>query len=130
MGPVNALTKQPLKGRKRGGGIRLGEMERDSIISHGCAYLLHDRLFHCSDGEIRWMCKKCGSFLSVHDNPKKNMYKSKWCRVCESKNNLTRINVPHVFSYLSNELAAMNIKLTLKTEQETNFDSKTRIPLQ
>ena len=42
-GPNNQLTKQPIKGRKFGGGIRLGEMERDSLLAHGAAYILHDR---------------------------------------------------------------------------------------
>lgn len=102
-----------MKGRKRKGGIRFGEMERDSIISHGCAFLLHDRLFDCSDGEVHWMCITCGSHLSVSRNPNT---KRQYCCVCESDENLTRVNLPHVFCYLTNELAAMNIKLTLKTE--------------
>ena len=34
-GPKDQLTKQPIKGRKRGGGIRIGEMEKDSLVSHG-----------------------------------------------------------------------------------------------
>merc|ERR1711939_1137589 len=64
-GPVNALHGQPIKGRSKGGGIRVGEMERDSLIAHGCAYLLQDRLMDCSDKSRAWVCRSCGSFLST-----------------------------------------------------------------
>jgi len=49
MGPVDAVTKQPVKGRKRGGGGRIGEMERDALISHGTPFLMQDRFMDCSD---------------------------------------------------------------------------------
>ena len=63
-GPVNALTGQPIKGRAKGGGIRVGEMERDSLLAHGAAFVLQDRLMNSSDFTRAWICRRCGSFLS------------------------------------------------------------------
>ena len=65
-GPVDVLTHQPVKGRKKQGGIRFGEMERDSLLSHGASYVLHDRLLLSSDYSEGYVCKRCGSILSAY----------------------------------------------------------------
>ncbi|KAJ3197967.1 hypothetical protein HDU82_001337, partial [Entophlyctis luteolus] len=63
-GPIHNLTHQPIKGRKRFGGIRLGEMERDSLLAHGVSFILQDRLMNCSDYSQCHVCRLCGSILS------------------------------------------------------------------
>ena len=87
-GPVNSLTGQPIKGRSKGGGIRVGEMERDSLLAHGCAFLLQDRLMNCSDYCKAWICRQCGGFLGttmtvVRDGGRKGRGSGiVRCRVC------------------------------------------------
>lgn len=71
-GPVMAITRQPVKGRKKGGGIRLGEMERDALLSHGVAFCLHDRLMNSSDSHVAYVCSQCGELLPVFAQSPKN----------------------------------------------------------
>ncbi|KAI8846540.1 DNA-directed RNA polymerase I subunit RPA2 [Chytridium lagenaria] len=80
-GPVHTLTQQPIKGRKRHGGIRLGEMERDSLLAHGTSFILQDRLMNCSDYSRCPICRHCGSILtpiSVLARARKNVMESFW----------------------------------------------------
>lgn len=109
-GPVHSMTHQPVKGRKRGGGVRFGEMERDALLAHGSAHLLQDRLFYCSDATQAWMCKKCGSMVSaVYQRASKRPK----CVYCDTDKYSAVVEVPHVLKYLANELAAANIRMDI-----------------
>lgn len=126
---VDQVTRQPIKGRKRGGGIRFGEMERDSLLAHGTAYLLHDRLHSSSDYHVADVCSICGSVLttSIAKSPAKDIRdkmgsglppirlpKKVKCVACNTSKGMETVAMPYVFRYLAAELAAMNIKMTLQ----------------
>jgi DNA-directed RNA polymerase I subunit RPA2 len=64
-GAVDPVTLQPVKGRKKGGGVRFGEMERDTMIAHGASFCLQDRLLYSSDIDYAKSCGRCGSIVSV-----------------------------------------------------------------
>ncbi|CAK45911.1 uncharacterized protein An11g01770 [Aspergillus niger] len=134
-GPVNQLTGQPVKGRAKGGGIRVGEMERDSLIAHGAAHILQDRLMNCSDATRSWICRDCGSFLStqvavssaggapsivrcrrcareaVFEDSRADVWEDGDGRRYVGGDNVTVVAVPGVLRYLDVELAAMGIRM-------------------
>lgn len=127
-GAVNPITQQPVKGRSIGGGIRFGEMERDSLLAHGAAYLLHDRMHTCSDYHTANVCSLCGSLIATVTVPQNksahvlglslpplgSRNKKSTCMYCKTGKGIERVAMPFAFRYLTAELAAMNIKLTLK----------------
>jgi len=40
-------------------------MERDALIAHGTSFLLQDRLMNCSYYSTAWVCRTCGSLISL-----------------------------------------------------------------
>ncbi|KAH8393916.1 hypothetical protein KR215_006958 [Drosophila sulfurigaster] len=122
-GAVEARTNQPIKGRKRGGGVRFGEMERDALISHGAAFLLQDRLFHNSDKTHTLVCHKCGSILApVQQIVKRNetgglSSKPETCRLCGDSSGVSMIEIPFSFKFLVTELSSVNINARFKLNE-------------
>ncbi|KAG6650617.1 DNA-directed RNA polymerase I subunit 2 isoform X1 [Carya illinoinensis] len=135
-GTVDQITRQPIKGRKFGGGIRFGEMERDSLLAHGAAYLLHDRLHTCSDYHIADVCSLCGSILTtsfvqqqkravreIGGLPPARAPKKVTCHACQTSKGMETVAMPYVFRYLAAELAAMNIKMTLQISNSAELSN-------
>lgn len=59
-GPVARRTRQPIRGRKKGGGLKMGHMEKDAIISHGCSMKLLEMIWHKSDKFEFYVSEKTG----------------------------------------------------------------------
>jgi DNA-directed RNA polymerase I subunit RPA2 len=93
-GPIVPTTGQPVKGRKRHGGIRVGEMERDALLAHGTAFLLNDRLLNCSDYTKSWLCRTCGSFLSVQPTVSPYIGRKKKASVVRCRRCAVRVDEP------------------------------------
>ena len=110
-GPVQILTRQPVEGRSRGGGLRFGEMERDCAISHGASAVLKERLIDQSDAFETSVCKTCG-LMAINDAVKKTSY----CKVCKSSQHCVDITLPYACKLLFQELLSMNIfpKINIK----------------
>ncbi|KAE9609271.1 putative DNA-directed RNA polymerase [Lupinus albus] len=117
-GPVHPLTRQPVADRKRFGGIKFGEMERDCLIAHGASANLYERLFTLSDSSQIHICSKCKNVANVILRPVSGGRKIRgpYCRGCESVDDIVVANVPYGAKLLVQELFSMGISLKFETE--------------
>ena len=59
-GPRTSLTRQTVQGRANEGGLRVGEMERDALISHGIARFLNESMLVRGDQYYIAVCNISG----------------------------------------------------------------------
>ncbi len=108
-GPLQLLTRQPTEGRAKEGGLRLGEMEKDCLVSHGSSLLLQERFN--SDKAVIPVCRNCG-MVAIY-----NKFKNKGlCPVCGDKADIVLVEMSYAFKLLLDELKSLCIYPQLKVE--------------
>jgi DNA-directed RNA polymerase beta subunit len=118
-GPKKILTRGPVDGRKSHGGLRVGEMERDSLLANGVSAMLQDRLMEQSDAYVAPVCTKCG-MLAEHDCTSQALVhraRKAYCRNCDGNDVVSHV-MPYAFKLLLQEVQVMGISARLHFEEE------------
>ena len=134
-GKRDVLTRQTNHGRADDGGLRLGEMERDAILSHGAAYFLTESYMLRGDEFFLAICNKTGA-IAIY-NPDKDIYFSPFVDGPVTFNetldpmgvptqniqfesrfgrDFSIVRIPYSFKLLLQELQAMNVQMRLITD--------------
>nr|XP_043631671.1 DNA-directed RNA polymerases IV and V subunit 2-like [Erigeron canadensis] len=118
VGPVHSLTRQPVADRKRFGGIKFGEMERDCVIAHGSTANLFERLYSLCDASHMHICRKCKNMASVIQRavPRGPKIRGPYCRFCDSVEDVVKVNVPYGAKLIWQELFSMGIAIEFGSE--------------
>lgn len=123
-GPVNPTTRQPTRGRRKDGGLRLGYMEIDAIAAHGAADLLKSETTTASDVVTMYLCNKCGN--KAEGNLRLRLY---MCRVCNTGKYIRKVKQSYsanvMFTYLEAGGIKVNMKLRDKTKERFDTDTDT-----
>ena len=96
-GAVGALVRQPTKSGGRSSGMRIGEMEQNSVCAHGMASFLKESFHERSDGYHM----RTAAAAALDGGP------------CDE----VGLNVPYAFKLLHQELAAMCINAELHVDR-------------
>ena len=133
-GPRSLLTRQTNHGRANDGGLRIGEMERDGVISHGMSYFLKDSMMKRGDEYKMAICNHSGTIAICNKNT--NTFYSLLAdgpiNYDMDDNNLTPslitkygkefsiVDVPYCLKLLMHELTTMNVQMRLITTDNIN----------
>ena len=108
-GPVDEVTHQPREGKTNNGGLKLGEMEKDVIASHGSTNVIQEKFINSSDFVQLYFCRKCGS-KAIYNNE----YNLKICKLCDFDADIVKANSTHVTNVFQSYLMMLGIDTRFK----------------
>lgn len=117
-GNVKPITHQPVEGRKNNGGHRMGEMERDAILSSGAGNILFDRFMDASDLYVDVYCNHCGN-NSCMSNLERRI-----CSVCGVAGELVRVEEPRIYSVFCLQMSAIGTSIKFEFEPADVFEEE------
>ena len=142
-GPITKLTRQPVSGRANDGGLRIGEMERDAVISHGMSTFLRESMMERADKYKLAICNHTG-LVSIY-NPNRDIMISPGAdgpiqyggslhhdgqlevrQMTKYGRSFSIIEIPYAMKLLIQELQAIQVQMHIITEdniqQISNMD--------
>ena len=109
------ITRQPEGGRSLDGGYRVGLLERDVILAHGCSELLRERIFLNSDYYRLLVCE-CGN---LYHGPESTENDLAHCRLCGSYE-IFRIELPYATKVFIQMIMPFNVFIRLIPQRKKN----------
>ena len=116
-GGYTGLTRQPVKSRAKGGGLRIGEMESNVLLSHGISSFLKESLMERSDKFTYSIDKSCGDIAIANEN--KRFARS---LVEPNKVEFSRVQTPFSAKLLFQELETLGIIPRLITDNVDDYE--------
>ena len=110
-GPIQLLTRQPTEGRAKEGGLRLGEMEKDTFVAHGASLLLKERFD--ADKVMIPVCTKSGLGGYFHARTQKLM-----SPLYGEDSELEYVEMSYAFKLLLDEIKSLGIYPRLVLEDK------------
>ncbi len=134
-GPRTLLTRQTVQGRANEGGLRIGEMERDSILGNGMANFLQDSMMTRGDAYQLGIDNSTGLIAII--NQEKNLFLSPYIdgpiqftnsvdnsfnieKISKFKISFSIIDIPYSCKLLIQELQTMGVQMRLITSSNIN----------
>ena len=111
LGPIQLLTRQPTEGRAKEGGLRLGEMEKDTFVAHGAALALKERFD--SDKTIVPVCEGCG-IIAIYDSFKDKRF----CPLCGENVDINDVEMSYAFKLILDEFKALGVYPRIELENK------------
>lgn len=107
-GPIQLLTRQPTEGRAKEGGLRLGEMEKDTFIAHGASLTLKERFD--ADKVIVPVCERSG-LIGYYDARRNNRAISP---LYDEDSEMSDIEISYAFKLLLDEVKSLGVYPKMK----------------
>ena len=107
-GPVQMLTRQPTEGKEKEGGLRFGEMEGETLVGHGAAMLLQEKMIEDSDKFVAMVDEDSGMIGFRDEIRKKNV------TLGGKGGKMYPVEMSYGFKLLLEELKALGILAKIK----------------
>jgi DNA-directed RNA polymerase beta subunit len=111
-GPVDRRTGQPVVGRFRKGGLRIGDMEISALVAIGATETIMERTCHVTDKMIVYVCRRCSCICDVA-NPELGLY---YCQGCHSSDQVYELTITRTVVNILRKLHCMGVRTQLNIE--------------